>query len=580
MEALRTSGRRIPDDVAVIGFDDILEARSQLPPLTTVRHPTFTLGYQAVLSVLASIRGEMTGETSARVATQLIVRQSCGCRLESVQAVSLGGSPSAELESIQAALSRLMAEAVFAEVRHSRREDIETLCLDLVRSLASSLARHDPAYFDDELQRLLGWLEMQAEDAYAWHGALSTLHSGLPGLISALPQSDPGFAGKLIDRARLAIAALVQRQTTEALVRHMATSNRLGLMTSQRPGVMRLGSYQALARGANGIMFFQWRASSAGSEKFHSAMVPHVGTDARVWREVKALGAELRGLDALLSSRVQSDAAILFDWENWWALEGGDKPANDLTLLSRITALYAELFRRNVTVDFAHPEGDLSRYRLVIAPHLYMVSDRASRNIEQYVADGGTLLMTFFSGIVDGNEHVRLGGYPAPFRALLGLWVEEFAPYGETETNQVELEDGKRFSCDLWSDVICLEGAEVLARYREDYFAGGPAVTRHRSGQGIAYYLGTSLRQDGLSWLLGRVLADAGLQSANELPRGVEITRRSDGRHTWLFVLNYSEEPAQVELPAGGVNLLTGAETKESLHLGPKGVAIVQIPPS
>jgi signal transduction histidine kinase/DNA-binding response OmpR family regulator len=233
MEALRTSGRRIPDDVAVIGFDDILEARSQLPPLTTVRHPTFTLGYQAVLSVLASIRGEMTGETSARVATQLIVRQSCGCRLESVQAVSLGGSPSTDLETVQAVLSRLMAEAVFAEVRHSRREDIETLCLDIVRSLASSLARHDPAYFEDELQRLLGWLEMQAEDAYAWHGALSTLHSGLPGLISALPQSDPGFAGKLIDRARLAIAALVQRQTTEALVRHMATSNRLGLMTSQ-----------------------------------------------------------------------------------------------------------------------------------------------------------------------------------------------------------------------------------------------------------------------------------------------------------------------------------------------------------
>jgi beta-galactosidase len=349
---------------------------------------------------------------------------------------------------------------------------------------------------------------------------------------------------------------------------------------TKRPGVMRLGSYQALARGANGIMFFQWRASSAGSEKFHSAMVPHVGTDSRVWREVKALGAELRGLDALLSSRVQSDAAILFDWENWWALEGGDKPADDLKLLPRITALYAELFRRNVTVDFAHPDGDLSRYRLVIAPHLYMVSDGASRNIEQYVADGGTLLMTFFSGIVDGNEHVRLGGYPAPFRALLGLWVEEFAPYGEAETNQIELEDGGRFPCDLWSDVIRLEGAEVLARYRQDYFAGSPAVTRHRFGQGTAYYLGTSLRQDGLSWLLECVLADAGLPSTDELPRGVEMTRRSDGRHTWLFVLNYSEEPAQVEMPARGIDLLTGAETDDSLHLGPKSVAIVQVPPS
>jgi signal transduction histidine kinase/CheY-like chemotaxis protein len=233
MEELRASRLSIPEDVAVVGFDDILEARSQLPPLTTVRHPTFTLGYRAVLSLLESIFGEASGESNARVETQLIVRQSCGCRLGSMRVVPLGDSSPAEMQSIQSNLAHVMAEAAFTELRHTPREDIQALCLGLVESLVSSVTHREPACFNDELQRLLGWLETQAEDANAWHSALSALHGGLPGLMCALPRADTSMADELIDGAHLAIAALAQRQTTGALVRHMATSNRLGLMTSQ-----------------------------------------------------------------------------------------------------------------------------------------------------------------------------------------------------------------------------------------------------------------------------------------------------------------------------------------------------------
>jgi beta-galactosidase len=345
---------------------------------------------------------------------------------------------------------------------------------------------------------------------------------------------------------------------------------------TKRPGIMRLESYQALARGANGIMFFQWRASLAGAEKFHSAMLPHVGTDSRVWREVASLGVELKKLDGLLSSRVQAETAILFDWENWWALERAGKPSNDLRLLPQMKALYAEFFRRNISVDFAHPETDLSRYRLVIAPNLYLVSDRSAQNIEQYVAQGGTLLMTFFSGIVDGNDHVRPGHIPAPFCDLLGMWIEEFAAYGDAQRNVVEAVNGQSYPCELWSDIIHPTGAEVLGHYREDYFAGNPAITRYRFGKGTSYYLGTALVQDGLAWLLEQVCADAGVRPILDAPRGVEVTSRSDGTHTWLFVLNHSDEGAKVKLPAKGLDLITGA-TMNTLELESKGVAIIQL---
>jgi beta-galactosidase len=346
---------------------------------------------------------------------------------------------------------------------------------------------------------------------------------------------------------------------------------------TKRPGIMRQQSYQALAHGSDGVMFFQWRASVAGAEKFHSAMLPHAGTDSRVWREIAALGSELKKLDQVLSSRMQAQTAILFDWENWWALERDAKVSNDIRLLPQVKAIYAEFFRRNVSVDFAHPESDLSSYRLVVAPNLYMVSGQAARNIEQYVAQGGTLLMTFFSGIVDNCDHVLPGRIPVPFHEMLGLWVEEFVAYQETQTNVVETVDGPTCSCELWSDIIHLTGAEALGRYREDFFAGRPAITRHHFGKGMAYYLGTALAADGLAWLLKQVCMDAGVEPTLQVPAGIEVTRRSDGTHTWLFILNHGGEAVRVALPAQAVDLISGRTLPSMLALEPQGVAVLQI---
>ena len=233
MEALRAAGRRIPNDVAVIGFDDILEARSYFPPLTTVRHPTFTLGYQAVLALLDAIAGKQGSETHARVPTQLVIRQSCGCRPESRLATTFAPSTQPDLETTQTTLARVMAEAALVEARHSTCGAIEGLCLNLVRAFVSSLTDDDPARFDAALRQLFGWLETHGEDAHTWHAALSALRHGLSNLLPLIPGANLAFADSLIDLARLEIGQQVQRQATDALLRHMEMSNRLGLMTSQ-----------------------------------------------------------------------------------------------------------------------------------------------------------------------------------------------------------------------------------------------------------------------------------------------------------------------------------------------------------
>jgi signal transduction histidine kinase/DNA-binding response OmpR family regulator len=233
VEALRAAGRHIPDDVAVIGFDDILDARSHLPPLTTVRHPTFALGYAAVLSLLATINGQQAAEVHTRVATQLVIRQSCGCRPKDTTIASVARSAAGEPAIDHAALACLMADAVLIEAQHSVREDIERLCLNLIRAFSSSLAHNESVPFERALQQLFEWLEAQAEDANAWHAAFSTLRGALTDLLASIPQATLAFADTLIDRARLEIAEQVQRQATDALLRHMEMSDRLGLMTSQ-----------------------------------------------------------------------------------------------------------------------------------------------------------------------------------------------------------------------------------------------------------------------------------------------------------------------------------------------------------
>lgn len=351
----------------------------------------------------------------------------------------------------------------------------------------------------------------------------------------------------------------------------------------KRPGVMRLWSYQTVARGGDGVMFFQWRQSWAGAEKFHGAMVNQTGDEnTRVYREVVELGNELKKLDAVVDSRVEAPVAIVFDWHNWWALELDSKPSRDVLYLDQIKQYYSVLFERNIGVDFVQPDADLSGYKLVLAPALYMVKPGEADNLEKYVQGGGTLLTTFFSGIVDENDRIHTGGYPAPLRKVLGLCVEEFDPMLPGQRNAIEVSGlgaagNGEYSCSLWADIIRLEGAQALASFKQDFFAGSPAVTVHAFGRGKAYYVGTQGEAAFTSKLVGSILDDLHLSAPLSAPSGVELTVRTgrDGSR-YIFVLNHSAAQAELQLPEGSFNdLLSGSRFTGSLQLAPNGVAIL-----
>ena len=165
-------------------------------------------------------------------------------------------------------------------------------------------------------------------------------------------------------------------------------------------------SYQAVARGAKGLMFFQWRASRAGAEKFHSAMVPHSGTASPVWAEVTALGKEVAALEDLAGAVVEAKVAVVFSWPNWWALEAPSQPADGLAMTDQLLWLYRPAYEGGVGVDFCHPDEPLDAYQAVLVPSLYLMGEGQGANLVSYVEAGGTAVISFWSGIVDGRDAV------------------------------------------------------------------------------------------------------------------------------------------------------------------------------
>ncbi|MGC4770796.1 beta-galactosidase [Micromonospora sp. DT44] len=336
------------------------------------------------------------------------------------------------------------------------------------------------------------------------------------------------------------------------------------------PGQLRRNSLAHVARGADGVLFFQWRASRAGAEKFHSALVPHAGPDTKVFREVCQLGADLAALAEVRGSRVDAEVAILFDFEAWWAVELDSHPSVDVTYADRLNALYGALWRAGVTADIVHPSSDLSGYRLVLAPTLYLVRDADVEALRRFTEAGGTAAVTYFSGIVDENDHIRLGGYPGAFRDLLGVRTEEFFPLREGE--RVGLDDGG--TVDVWTEWLHADDAEVLASYTDGPLPGVPALTRRPVGAGAAWYVGARLDEPATDRLVARLLDEAGVRPAAQAPTGVEVVRRRDGERTWLFAINHTS--SEVRIPATGVELLTGTRCAGELTLPAGEVAVVR----
>jgi len=384
------------------------------------------------------------------------------------------------------------------------------------------------------------------------------------------PESFRGaaFARELMRGLKPGVPWLLTEQSTNAL-------NWRPTNAPKAPGQMAAISAQAVGRGADAIMFFQWRQSRRGSEKFHSAMLPQAGLETRTWREVTALGAQLAQLPDLPDVTSGAKIALVFDWENWWAIDGRDHPIvlDYLTLSHR---WHAALHRQNLSVDIVNTTSDLSAYSLVVAPQQYLLGDEGAANLSRYVEQGGHLFVSAFSDVVDQDDAFRDGGFLVSLRAVLGVALEDFgalvppasvrgadsagevashASVGGPGQSEAPLESpAGRIVGQYFAEELLVQDAEVLGRFTEGRTAGRAALTRHTFGAGLGYYLATIPDDDGMTAVLGWLAAEAGVSPEIEgLPEHVEVARRG----SILTVINHSAQPYAVDVE--GVDLLDGS---------------------
>lgn len=351
----------------------------------------------------------------------------------------------------------------------------------------------------------------------------------------------------------------------------VASTNWNAFGMTKPPGRMRALSYQALAHGAGGILFFQWRTSRYGMEKFLPGLVPHGGTaNSRTWREVCELGAELGQLAGLIGSESRNRVAIIVSWPNRWALEQAGKPQT-FDAMAECLACYGAFWQRGIGVDLVSPGAEFSGYEVVAAPCLYQMTPDVADALRAYAEGGGHLLMGYFSGIVDDSERVHPGGYPALLQDVLGLVVEEW--HALPEGRLIQLTEGGG-QATFWAEAIHAQTAQVVAAYENGPLAGRPALLRNSFGRGTAWYYGT--RTDKFSDFVAKVLAEAKISPPIMAPAGVEVVLRYGTEQNFLFLINHTEEAATVdlgELPA--IALPDGEPLRGILRLVPAQVCIL-----
>ncbi|WHY17351.1 beta-galactosidase [Paenibacillus sp. G2S3] len=356
----------------------------------------------------------------------------------------------------------------------------------------------------------------------------------------------------------------------------------------KRPGMHKLSSLQAVAHGSDSVQYFQWRKSRGSSEKFHGAVVDHSGhSETRVFKDVTEVGKTLAGMTEVVGTSTPAKTAIIFDWDNRWAIKDAQGIRNSgLRYEETVLQHYRALWELGIPVDMVGSGDDLSAYKLVIAPMLYLISEENGKRIEKFVEQGGTFLATYWSGVVNETDLCHLGGFPGPLRRTLGIWAEETEGLHSRDLNGVVMQASNAlnlsgdYDAHEIAELIHLEGAEALGTYRSDFYAGRPALTVNRFGEGNAYHLATRVKDASFYVeLYAAITAKAGITRAldSELPAGVTAQLRTDGESDYIFVQNYSGSPQTVQLDgADYTDLSSGTAAPAVLNLAVNDLAMLK----
>ena len=348
-----------------------------------------------------------------------------------------------------------------------------------------------------------------------------------------------------------------------------------------RPGVARMFTYQLLSRGATGVLYFLWRQPRIGSEKFYGGVLTHDGLGLnRKFQEIKEIGQEIKRLAPVLKdTKVVAEACILFSHDNDWNLKFVKQPNKHFLLREHIQLFYNALHDRNIPVDFARPAEDLSKYKVVIAPSLQLLAGGEADLLKLYVQNGGTLISTFNTGLVDEHHIAPDSGFPHDMTDLFGLEVLEFDALPPGEENHITLKGAfsatQMHPAKYWCDIIEPKGCQIIGTYAKEFYAGRPAITTNVFGNGRAIYIGTMSNQPFYNDLAIWIRQLCGINPLLKVPDTVEVSMRQKGNTKIFFLINHQESSVRIPFYKPMHDFLTGKTFTGNYDLPPHGVLVL-----
>ena len=351
------------------------------------------------------------------------------------------------------------------------------------------------------------------------------------------------------------------------------------LSSTPRPGVLRLWAYQSIAHGADGIVFFRWRTARYGAEQYWHGLLEHDGRAGRRYNEIKQMGMELKRVgDQIFRSETSSNVAILQSYDSRFAFQVQGN-SDDFSYEKHIAQIYSALWKKNVSVDVIAPDADLSRYEIVIAPALHVLGDNVAANLKEYVRLGGMLVVTPRTGVKDVSNIVVNHPLPGLLADVCGIIVDEYDAITPEISQAITFDigdlAGQTLGVQTWCDILSPQGAEVIAHYAEDYYAGKPAITRNYFGNGQAIYIGAFGNDAFYESIFGWLLRQKNIENNIEVPAGVEVSKRTQDHRDIYFILNFSSTSQTVHLPAAYDDLIDGARVSGMIQVGANDLVIL-----
>lgn len=329
------------------------------------------------------------------------------------------------------------------------------------------------------------------------------------------------------------------------------------------PGMIKGYALQAFAHGADTVIFFRWRTANIGAEMHWHGLIDHSGVPGRRFDEFAQLCGEAEKLKDIRGSELRSDIAILFSADSGRAFRL--QPQTDgFSYIEQIKAVHQAFVRYGLNVDIIDEHADISGYKIVCAPALYVTDSTTVKRLRDFTENGGTVVLTARSGVKDENNNCIMEPLPTVYRELVGCHVTEYDPIGWDKA-KVRFTDGEEYECKQWCDILETDTAETAASYSSGFYAGQPAVTVNSYGGGKAFYIGTVGTRRMYEKAAKQILDASGIPYIEGLPENVEVTTRTGSGITARFVFNNSDLERTFELNG------------EKLHLDPFEMKIIRL---